>query len=138
MNPPPTSLPITSLWVIPMHQLQACCNLICYWDFPVCATVKESACQCRRHKRHRFNHWFGKIPWRRVWQPTPIFLPGESHGQRSLAAYSQEGHTELNKTEVTWHGYICYYTSVPLLFFHSVPIFQLGRQNNNNNNKNTA
>ena len=43
---------------------------------------KESACQCRRP---RFNPWVGKIPWRRAWQPTPIFLPGKSYGQRSLA-----------------------------------------------------
>ena len=39
---------------------------------------KESACQCRRHKRHGFDPWVGKIPWRRGWQPTPFFLPGES------------------------------------------------------------
>ena len=32
--------------------------------------------------------WVGKIPWRRTWQPTPVFLPGESHGQRSLVGYS--------------------------------------------------
>ena len=37
-------------------------------------------------RRHGFDPWGGKIPWRRVWQPTPVFLPGESHGQRSLAA----------------------------------------------------
>ena len=35
--------------------------------------------------RHRFDPWVRKIPWRRAWQPTPVFLPGESHGQRSLA-----------------------------------------------------
>ena len=39
---------------------------------------KESACQCRRHKRCRFDPWVGKIPWRRKWQPTPVFLPGKS------------------------------------------------------------
>jgi len=38
--------------------------------------------------RGRFDPWVGKIPWRRAWQPTPVFLPGESHGQRSLAGYS--------------------------------------------------
>ena len=38
----------------------------------------------RRHKRKGFNPWAKKIPWRRKWQLTPIFLPGESHGQRSL------------------------------------------------------
>ena len=36
--------------------------------------------------------WVGKIPWRRKWQPTPVYLPGESHGQRSLAGYSPWGH----------------------------------------------
>ena len=46
---------------------------------------KESACQCRRC---RFDPWVRKIPWRRKWQPTPVFLPGELHGQRSLAGYS--------------------------------------------------
>ena len=40
---------------------------------------------------HGFNLWVGKIPWRRKWQPTPVFLPGKSHGQRSLACYSQWG-----------------------------------------------
>ena len=39
---------------------------------------KEPACQCRRHKRHGFDPWVGKIPWRRAWQPTPAFLPGAS------------------------------------------------------------
>ena len=39
---------------------------------------KESACQCRRHKRHRLNFWVRKIPWRRKWQPTPVFLPRKS------------------------------------------------------------
>ena len=44
--------------------------------------------KCRRCKRCRFDPWVRKIPWRRKWQPTPVFLPGESHGQRSLAGYS--------------------------------------------------
>ena len=49
---------------------------------------KKSACLCRRHKRLQFDPWVGKIPWRRAWQPTPVFLPGESYGQRCLEAYS--------------------------------------------------
>ena len=48
---------------------------------------KEPACQCRTHKRCGFDPWVGKIPWRRAWQPIPVFLPGESHGQGSLADY---------------------------------------------------
>ena len=43
--------------------------------------------------------WVGKIPWRREWQPTPVFLPGESHGQRSLMGYSPRGHKESDMTE---------------------------------------
>ena len=42
----------------------------------------------------QFDLWVGKIPWRRAWQPTPVFLPGESHGQRSLVGYSPWGHKE--------------------------------------------
>ena len=49
---------------------------------------KKSAGQCRRCKRHGFNPWVRKIPWRRKWHPTPVFLPGKPHGQRSLAAFS--------------------------------------------------
>ena len=47
----------------------------------------------------RFNPWVGKIPWRRKWQPTSVFLPGESHGRRSLVGYSPQGCKELDTTE---------------------------------------
>ena len=60
-------------------------------SFPGGTSGIEPACQCRRCKRCRFDPWVRKIPWRRKWQPTPVFLPGESHGQRSLAAYSPQG-----------------------------------------------
>ena len=53
--------------------------------FPGGANGKEPYCQCRRYERCRFDPWVRKIPWRRAWQPTPVFLSGESHGQRSLA-----------------------------------------------------
>ena len=56
----------------------------------------ESTCQCRRP---RFDPWVRKIPWRRKWQPTPVFLPGESHGQRILAGYSPWGQKESDTTE---------------------------------------
>ena len=49
---------------------------------------KESACQCGRCRRHGFDPWVRKIPWRRKWQPTPVFLPRKFHGQRSLVGYS--------------------------------------------------
>ena len=57
---------------------------------------KKSTYQCRRH---RFHPGVGKNPWRRKWQPTPVFLPGESHGQRSLAGYSPWDHKESDTTE---------------------------------------
>ena len=66
--------------------------------FPGGASGKEPACQWRRYKRCRFNLWVGKIPWRRAWQPTPVFLPGESHGQKTLTGYSQ-GCKKSAKTE---------------------------------------
>jgi len=69
--------------------------------FPGGASGKELACQCRRHKRLRFNPWVGKIPWKRAWQPTPVFLAGESHGQRGLAGYSLWGHKPSDVTEAT-------------------------------------
>ena len=50
------------------------------WGFPSGPSGKEHTCQCRRHKRHRFDPWVWKIPWRRKWQPTPVFLPGKAHG----------------------------------------------------------
>ena len=61
---------------------------------------KVSVCQCRRLKRLRFDPWVGKIPWRRAWQPIPVFLLGKSHGQRSLVGPSSWDHkksqTQLN------------------------------------------
>ena len=59
----------------------------------------KNLCQCRRLSRHKFDPWIGKIPWRRKWQPAPVFLPGESHGQRSLTDYSPWGHKESDTTE---------------------------------------
>ena len=64
-------------------------------------TGKVPACQCRRHRRCVFDPWVGKIPGKRKWQPTLVFLPGESHGQRSLEGYSLWGHKDWDVTEVT-------------------------------------
>ena len=58
---------------------------------------KESTCL---HKRHGFSPWIGKIPWRRNWQPTPVFLLGESHGLRSLVGYSAR--VAKNQTWLKW------------------------------------
>ena len=55
--------------------------------------------ESRKHRRRGFDPWIRKIPWRRKWQPTPVFLPGKFHGQRSLAGYSPWGHKESDMTE---------------------------------------
>ena len=68
------------------------------------ASGKEPAYQCRRLKRHGFNPRVRKIPWRRAWQHAPVFFPGESHGQVSLAGCGPQGHKKWDMTEATWHA----------------------------------
>ena len=67
--------------------------------FPDGAGGKEPACQCKRHKKWRFNPWVGKLPWRRKRHPTPVLLPGESHGQRSPVGRRPRGRKESDTTE---------------------------------------
>ena len=64
--------------------------------FPAGSDGKESACQCRRCG---FDPRVGKIPWRREWQPTPVFLLGEAHGLSSLVGYSPWGRKESSMPE---------------------------------------
>ena len=96
---------------------------------------KEPICQCRRC---RLDPWVGKIPWRRKWQPTPVFLPGKSHGQRSLVGYSPWGSKELGTakwlstcvhTHTHMHTHTCHFShwlhyhpllSRPLRYFSSL------------------
>ena len=74
--------------------------------FPGGPSGKEPTCQCRRQKRRGFDPWIGKIPWRRAEQPTPVLLPGESHGQRSLVGYSPQGNKDSDMTKMTQHACI--------------------------------
>ena len=76
---------------------------------PVGTSGKEPACQCKRHKRCRLNPWVGEISWRRAWQSCPVFLPGESHGQKSMVGYSPQGHKESYMTEATWNAHTQFY-----------------------------
>ena len=64
-----------------------------------------------------FDAWGGKISWRRAWQPTPIFLPGESHGQRSLVGYSPWGLRESGTTIETEHWCSLHTASIIVLPF---------------------
>ena len=90
----PLSQSFMNLHIIPYKRLgHADTNsqlLILYFGmgregFPDGASGKEPACQYRSHKGRQFHLWVRKTPWRRAWQPTPVVLPGESHGWRSLA-----------------------------------------------------
>ena len=65
------------------------------WDHCNCLDVRV----CLQCGRPGFDSWVRKIPWRRKWLPTPVILPGESHGQRNLKGYSPWGHTESGTTE---------------------------------------
>ena len=71
-----------------MLEVLILCRFIYFWGdlpAPLHPSGEELACHCRRH---RFNLWVRKISWRRKWKPSPVFLPGKSHGRRSLAGYS--------------------------------------------------
>ena len=70
-----------------------------FLGFPRWLRGKESTCQWRRCRRHKFDPWVGKMPWKRKWQTTPIFLPGKFHEQRSLAGYNPWGHKESDTTQ---------------------------------------
>ena len=70
------------------------------WASQVELVVKNPRASAGRRKRHGFSSWVGKISWRRVWQPTPVFLPGESHGQRSCRPWDRK---ELDTAEVAEH-----------------------------------
>ena len=64
------------------------CFLIVQYELPRWLSGKESICNTGEAGSHEFDPWDGKIAWRRKWQPTPAFLPGESHGQRNLVGYT--------------------------------------------------
>ena len=79
-----------------------------------------------KNPRHRFNLWVRKSPWRRAWQPTPVFLPEESDGQRSLVDYSPWGHKESDMTEATaWmHSQQKAFSHIPLFILENTGVPQ--------------
>ena len=78
---------------------------------PLWLSGKESACQCRRPG---FDHWVGKIPWRRKWQPTPVLLLAKFHGWRSLVGYSPWGGKKSDTTE--WLHFHIFHTQFHIYF----------------------
>ena len=93
-----------------IYMYMCVCVCVCMYGFPWWLSDKEFTYQCRRRA---FNPWVRKIPWRRKWPPTPVFLPGKSHGQRSLAGCSpwdheRVGHNSVSKQQTSsflkWKG----------------------------------
>ena len=84
---------IIHLWFF-CFWLHIMAHYACILELPRWCSGKESTYKCRR-----LHPWVGKIPWNRKWQPTPVFLPGKFHGQRSLVGYSPWGRKELDMTE---------------------------------------
>ena len=87
-------------------------RLICSWQTGkfllhlICSSswqtwFQVNNCQCREYKRCGFDPWVGKLPRKRKWQHTPVFLPGKSHGQRSQAGYSPLAHKRVGYDLVT-------------------------------------
>ena len=79
-------------------------------SFPIGTSGKEPGCPHRRCGRPGFSLWVGKISWRRKWKPTPVFLPGESHGQRSVAGLQRVWHDSSDlahkQTKHDWTGHL--------------------------------
>ena len=98
----PIYIPTHSVGGFPfLHTLSSIYFFFLWWgtgagDFPGGSDGKSVCLQCRRPG---FDSWFGNIPWRKKWQPTPVLLPEKSHGRRSLIGYSPWGHKESDTTE---------------------------------------
>ena len=79
-----------------------------------CGSVVRNLLQCRRRTRCGLDPWVRNIAWKRVWQPTLVFLPGESRGQRSLAGYRPWGRKESDTTEAHLCVSVCVHARVPV------------------------
>ena len=102
LNTQPKEAPIANILSCMMLLSFAAFNPVCHYvrASQVALVVKNPPANAG-DKRCGFDPWVGKIPWRRSWQPTAVFLPGESYGPRSLLGYSPWGHKESDTAEVT-------------------------------------
>ena len=91
---------LLSLAASPRLGFRIIAGVLTQGGFPGGSDSKSICLQCRRP---RFAPWFRKIPWRRKWQPTPVVLPGKSHGWRSLVGYSPQDHKESEATQLHFH-----------------------------------
>ena len=98
-------------------------ELIKWLDFPGGISGKEPACQWWRHKEYV---WSGvrKIPWRKAWPSTPVFFPGESHGQWSLVGYSPWGHKSFSRIQLKQ---LSMHASIKWFLYHSFSKWEIWR-----------
>ena len=100
--------------------------LICLLSLPRWLSGKEPNCQCRRC---RFDPWVRKIPWRRKWQHTPVFLPGKSCGQRNLVGYSpwdreRVRHDLETKQQCFQGSFTSNYLCLTFLLLNNIPLYE--------------
>ena len=105
---------------------------IAFWTSQVALVVKNLPSNIsRRCRKHGFDPRVGKIPWRRKWQPTPVFLPVKPHRQRRLVGYSPQGYKESDMTEHTYTHVAFVYLLLPILsvfshfFFVSIMLYHV-------------
>ena len=92
------------LWFIHTSETNILYMLFYIWGISLAIYHLNPPAKVGDVKRCKFDPWVGKIPWRWKWQPMPIFLPGEFHGERSLAGYSPWGHKESDTPEAHEHA----------------------------------
>ena len=113
-------LPI--FFLLPTKVIKLTCGIYYKYFFEVFVNIHAhtflvaQSLNCLQCRRPGFNPWVRKLPWTRKWQPNPVFLPGKSHGQRSLAGYSpwgpRVGHDLPTCKHMTYHTYIHKYIFV--------------------------
>ena len=96
-----------------IHSVSVYTREVCFSDLPFIVDALRIHCICLQCGRPGFDPWVGMIPWRRKWQPTPVLLPGESHGWRSLVGYSPWGRKESDTTEQLHFDFL----RIPSAFF---------------------
>ena len=87
--------PLLLSWIFAVSKQRSCLTELPWW-----LRGQRICLQCRRHRWHGLDPWIRKIPWRRKWQPTPVFLPGKFYGQGSLVGYSPWG------SQRVWHDWV--------------------------------
>ena len=121
LNPPNEFLILDMVFFISRIYISKYTYTYIYIYIYRCHSGKESACQCWRHKRCGFNPWFGKIPWSRKWQPTPVFLPGKFYGQRTWWATILGVTTEHTYTHTDTHTHIHTHIYLSFRSFEIIP-----------------